>query len=152
MPQSDNATFEESLEQFRQFLANNHYPRNIVWLTADDIIITSRGVRYVRVVLPTQRECTVRRSFEAGLVQQRGVVFEAVCEEDAVTFCRAWSPRNRAEAQQLLVGTGLRLSVPTDSSKAPGRSVKSRLLWWFLKLKYARNKSLRKRLFNLVVT
>lgn len=141
-------SFEESVERFREFLRSNRYPHKIVWLKVDDLIVTGERFLYVRDIAASANEHTARKLFESCATEGRAIVFETPCQGDGVTFCNAWSPRDRSEAQRYLVGDGLKMSVKTDASRFPAKIVRNQLEWFFLRLRYSKFRWLAEQLFR----
>jgi len=63
-----DATFEDSLSRFQQFIEKQGYPREVVWIACDDLIVTGKGFFYVRV--PDVRESEFRH--ECCLSKEQG--------------------------------------------------------------------------------
>jgi len=121
-----NPTFEESLQKFQKFLENNWYPREVVWVTPDDVLIGNGPTVYVKTPIPAKSKMLARQLFEIGIAQQNGVLFDTLCQSDGMTFCYAWVPASNEEADRSLMSNGLKLAARTGSSKLPARIVPSR--------------------------
>lgn len=121
-----NSSFNEALVGFQQFLEKNRYPREVVWVRPDDVLVSSKPVIYVKVPVPGDNQQSVRKLFELGISQRKGVLFDTLCEGDGVTFSYAWVPRDESEAEQALMPEGLKMSAKTGASRMTGRVVRSR--------------------------
>ena len=80
--------------------------------------------------------------------EHSGVSFHAVCETDHRTLCTVWVPRDEDERQRAMCSkTDLKTTVPVDASRVRGREVRSRLVWWYLQLRYRGTKTNKEFLF-----
>jgi hypothetical protein len=129
-------TFEESLLKFQTFLENSGYPREVVWVTPEDVLIASGPLIYIRIPVAKGNGAFVQQLFESGIDQQKGVLFDTLCEAGGISFCYAWIPRSAQQAEEALMPNGLKLSVRTGVSKLPARTVRSRVRWSYLRLRF----------------
>jgi hypothetical protein len=143
-----SSRFDESFAKFQLFLKDHGYPTNVVWVTPNDILVSGRPEIYVKVPVPKANEQSVRQLFDLGMSQERGVLFDTICEDKDATFSYAWMPRNDAEAAESLMPKGLKLSAKTGSSRVPARAVASRLRWAYLQMKYRRQQNMKPQLFR----
>jgi hypothetical protein len=131
-----SASFEDSCASFRDLLAGNGYPHEFVWIASEDVLRGRRRLLYVKLPIPDRRDDACAR-FEAAMKEQSGVTFKAVCETDHRTLCAVWVPSNGSERQYSMCSkTDLKMSVPVGKSRVQGKEVRSRLLWWCLRLLY----------------
>ena len=129
-------TFEESLLKFQNFLENSGYPREVAWVTPEDVLIASGPLIYVRIPVAKGNVAFVRQLFESGIDQQKRVLFDTLCEAGGISFCYAWMPRSAQQAEEALMPKGLKLSVRTSVSKLPARTVRSGVRWSYLRLRF----------------
>ena len=141
-------SFDESLARYKQFLGENGYPREVVWVTPDDVLLSSSPVIFVKLPVPESNEQSVRHLFDLGISQQKGVLFDTLCEGNGVTFSYAWVPSDDSEAEEHLMPKGLKLSARTGTSRMLGRAVGSRLRWSYLQLKYRGQQNMKGQLFG----
>ncbi len=132
-----DATFEDSLSRFQQFIEKQGYPREVVWIACDDLIVTGKGFFYVRVPDVRESEIQARMLFEQGTRQQKGVLFDTICVGHRESFCYAWVPRDVDQAQRAMMSNGLKLSVKTN--KIPGIKIRSWFYWLVLRTRYWRS-------------
>jgi hypothetical protein len=145
-----NSSFDESLARFHRFLEGNGYPREIVWLTAYDVIVTSKP--FINIRVPSHdhdNERHARELFELGTTERRGVLFDTVCDGGNITYCYAWVPLDSAEAERSLMSRGLKLSVKTGPGRIRAEVVKNWLQWIILKIWYRKYRGLRDELFHI---
>jgi hypothetical protein len=141
-----SANFEDAVAKFQEFLRTSLYSGEIVWVEPDDVLLTGKRLVYVRVASQTLREKTVRKTYDEGMPQRRGVLFRTICDLGGKTCSHVWAPRSNDEAEGLLMPVGLKLSVQTD--KIRGVSVKSAIWWAYLRIRYGRKQVLREWLFR----
>jgi len=143
-----NQTFQESVTEFRRFLAENGYPQDLIWVKPDDVILTGTSLIYIRVPVPHSNEESARQLFEHGISQQMGVLFATLCEIDGAACSYVWVPKDESEAEQALMPVGLKMSVNTGESRHQGQAVRNRLYWSYLRLKYGEKQYLKEQLFQ----
>jgi hypothetical protein len=142
------SSFDESVAEYRNFLEKNGYPSHVIWVTPEDVLVSSGPVIYVRVPVSESNEKSVRQLFDLGISQERGVLFDTLCDGDGLTFSYAWVPRDGAEAEESLMPKGLKLSAKTGASRVPGRTVGSRLRWAYLQMKNRRHQRMKEQMFR----
>src|SRR2546430_17558616 len=100
MASTKSPGFDAAVARFRAFLKANNYSENIVWVMPEDILLTGKRFLYVRVPIPADNERRIRRMYDEGMTQGRGLLMGTVCrmnqrsEERRVgKECRSrWSP------------------------------------------------------------
>jgi hypothetical protein len=142
-----SSSFDESLVEFQRFLERNGYPREVIWVTPRDVLVSREPLIYVRVPVPRDNELHVRRLFDLGITQQTGVLFDTVCEGEGVTFSYAWVPCDDLEAEEALMPKGLKMSAKTGASRMTAKAVRSNMQWLYLWLKYRKEQKLKSHLF-----
>src|SRR5438034_7244207 len=50
-----------------------YYSENIVWVMPEDILLTGKRFLYVRVPIPADNERRIRRMYDEGMTQGRGL-------------------------------------------------------------------------------
>lgn len=150
MPSATLPDFDGALARFRAFLKQNNYSENIVWVMPEDIVLTGKRLLYVRVPIPAENERRIRRIYDDGVAQGRGLVMGTVCRTNQSTYSYLWFPRSAEEIPQGIWPTNgdLKLSARDDSSSPAGRPIKHRVLWTFLKLWHYKKQSLSNLLFT----
>jgi len=137
--------FDGALARFRAFLKQNNYPENVVWVMPEDILLTGKRFIYVRVPIPAENEERIRRMYDDGVTQGRGLVMGTVCRMNQSTYSYLWFPRSAGEIPQGIWPTNgdLKLSASDKSSSPAGRPIKHQMLWMLLKLWHHRKQSLK---------
>ena len=143
-----NQSFQEAVAQFRQFVAANGYPQDVVWVTPDDVILSGGAQVYVRVPTLRGNEKSARQRFETGMSRKVGVLFAILCEVEGATCSYVWVPKDESEAQEGLMPTGIKMSARTGSSRIHGEPIRNLLRWSYLHLKYRKNEKLKEQLFQ----
>jgi hypothetical protein len=131
-----SSTFEEACIRYGQFLSSNGYRRQILWVTSRDVLVTDRRLFYVRAPVPAHNLERVRELFDTAMREQSGVSFSTVCETEHATCCRVWVPADDEERQRAMCPPELKMRASTAESRIRGKEVRSRLLWWYLSLRY----------------
>jgi hypothetical protein len=136
--------FDGALARFRAFLKRNNYSENVVWVMPEDILLTGKRFLYVRVPIPAENERRIRRMYDDGVTQGRGLVMGTVCRRDHSTYCYLWFPSSAEEIPQGIWPTNgdLKLSASEKSSSPAGRPINHRTLWGLLKLWHHRKQCL----------
>jgi len=142
------SSFEEECSRFRQFLSADGYPDQIIWVTPEDVLVA--GVRrfYVKLPVPAKNLEYARELFERATRQQSGVSFSTVCETRESTCCNVWVPGDDDERQRAMCSkTDLKLSVAAAGSRAVGKEIRNRFLWWYLRLRHRKEQAGKENLF-----
>ena len=125
------ASFDEAVEQFGKFLAENDYSREISWIWPEDLLLTGRRFVYVRMPLPEESTRKAMRVYEEVVPRDLGLKMAALCEMGGVTYCYLWGmPQDHRTDPQGWPGRSLMMSARTDRITA--RRVQSRLYWKWL--------------------
>jgi hypothetical protein len=135
------STFEEACGRYVDFLARNDYPSKLLWVTSEDILFTDHRLIYVRVPVPDRNLNAVRSLFDTATKEQLGISFSTVCIMGSVTCCKAWVPADEDERQRAMCPKDLKLSAATGISLLPGKPVRSRLLWWYVRVRYRKQQA-----------
>ena len=131
-------SFEEAVSRFDDFLRQNGYSPTLLWVEPADLVLPGRRVIYVRVPVPSRNLDHARRRFVFGMTEGLGVIFGTICDLPNTTCCYAWVPKDRRQQQEHLMGSGLKISAKTESSRVPGIYVTNVIRWQLLKLRYRR--------------
>jgi len=146
----NDVSFGATVARFQEFLGQNQYSENILWLTPEDVLLSGKQSVYVRVPIPAANETKARKMYDEGVANGRGLLMSTICEMQGSTCCYVWYPRRQEEEPQGLRphDGSVKLSAKMETSRVPGKPVKSRLLWAFLKLRNRRKHNLKEFLFN----
>ena len=149
MKQND-VSFGATVARFQEFLGQNQYSENILWLTPEDLLLSGKQSVYVRVPIPAANEMKARNLYDEGVANGRGLLVSTICEMEGSTCCYVWYPRSQEEEPLGLWphDGSVKLSAKIETSRIPGRPVKSRLLWAFLKLRNRKKQNLKEFLFS----
>ena len=128
-------TFEEAVSRFEEFLRQNGYPPNLVWVEPTDLLLSGRGAIYVKLPVPAENLIRARERFGLGINKGLGILLGTICYLRDATCCYAWVPQDHEEQQRHLMCNGLKLSATTDSRRS-GRAIMSHFYWYLLKRRY----------------
>jgi hypothetical protein len=144
------ASFDATVARFQEFLGQSQYPENILWLMPEDVVPPEKRFVYVRIPISAANEMKVRKIYDEGVANGRGLLMSTVCEMENSTYCGVWYPRSQQEEPQGLWphDGSVKLSAQMDSSRVLGKPVKSRLLWALLRLRNRRKQNLKEFLFS----
>jgi len=117
-------------------LSDNGYPGALVWVTPQDILFTDRRLLYVKLPVPDSNLRHVREIYETAMKEQSGISFSTVCELEQSSCCRVWVPADEDERQRAMCPRDLKLSACVESSRLPGKAVRSGLLWQYLCIRH----------------
>lgn len=142
--------FDAAVARFRAFLELNSYCGNIVCVTPEDVLVTGKRFIYVRVPIPADNESKIRRMYDEGVTQGRGLLMGTVCSMNQSTYCYLWFPKSADETPQGIWPTDgdLKLSAGDKLSGPAGRLINHRALWTLLSLWHHNKQFLRDLLFN----
>lgn len=146
----NDASFDATVERFQDFLGQNQYPENILWLTPEDVLLSGKRSVYVRVPIPAANEMKARKMYDDGVANGRGLLMSTICEMEGSTYCCVWYPKRQEEEPPGLWPRdgSVKLSANIGTSRVPGKPVKSRLLWALLTLRNRRKQDLKEFLFS----
>jgi len=146
----NDVSFGATVARFQEFLGQNQYSENILWLTPEDVLLSGKRSVYVRIPVPPANEMKARNMYDEGVANGRGLLMSTICELDGSTCCYVWYPRHQEEEHQGLWphDGSVKLSAKMETSRVQRKPVKSRLLWAFLKLRNRRQQNLKEFLFS----
>jgi hypothetical protein len=142
----EKTNFDEAVMKFGDFLKANRFPREIVWVQPEDVLLTGKRLVHVRVYSQETREKMARKTYEEGMPRRLGVLLGTICEMGSTTCSFVWAPESKDEAARALMPVGLKLRASLD--KIRGIPVKSGLWWMYLKYRHRRKQGLREELFR----
>jgi len=120
-------SFEEAEEAFRNFLADNEAPTELLWVFREDVIPEGYGNMAIRTPLPTDNHERAKKCFELGKKRNLGVAFLAFCKLDGATCCFVQLPEDDRDAQYKSMGNRyLKLSRTTMPE---ARAISNSVLW-----------------------
>ena len=140
--------FEESLVQFRTFLSDQGYSDNILWVTAEDVLLSRKRLIYFKESVFLTNDTALRRLFDSAISEAKEILLAALCEFDDKTLCYAWVPADEAEAEYRLMPKGVKMSVPVNGGRLKAKLVRSQLKWRYLRVKYRRQQLFKDWLFS----
>jgi hypothetical protein len=135
MPPDAAPNFQQAVARFRDFLRTNNYSDDIIWVTADDVLLTGKRLAYIRIPFPADNLQKVGRTYDEGVAQGRGLLMSTLCRMYGSTCCYLWFPRAAGEVPQGVwpADGGLKLSARASVSTPICRPIRNRILWGFLK-------------------
>lgn len=136
---------EEATKRFRDFLQEQGWPTNIVWLQRDDVLPRSKGIS-IRARDYSEAFGRASQEYSAGKSKGLGVALIAHCADDQSTFASIFLPADDFEAQRALMGKGLKLSAFVD--RIPFVLVQSQFMWIMLRIRNAMRATLERQAFQ----
>src|SRR5438034_10592241 len=127
-----------------------YYSENIVWVMPEDILLTGKRFLYVRVPITADNERRIRRMYDEGMTQGRGLLMGTVCRMNQSTYCYVWFPKSAEEIPQGIwpKDGDLKLSAREKSSSPAARPINHRVLWMLLKLWHHKKQHMKDLLFS----
>lgn len=140
-----DSNFDEVVAQFQKLLEHEKYSSNIVWVMPEDALLSGERFIYVRLPIPGTNEVKARKIFQEGMANGRGLLISTLCELRDSTCCYLWYPKSKEDEPQGLwpQDGSVKLSVKIEMSRVPGKVIKSRLLWAFIKFRVRRKQGLK---------
>lgn len=130
--------FEEAERRLSAFLARNGYPSHVCWVTRRDVLVDDSGVLLIKKSETAAEEQS--RLYGSGVTSGLGVALVAVCATSTSTYANVFAPKDVLDAQEHLLGAGLKLSCPV--TRHPVRVIENRLAWYFYSLRHHRRSKL----------
>lgn len=127
-PPDTPGSLEAAEKRFGDFLAKHGHPREICWVTPDDVIRYANQYS-VRWLLDKGR-AQAELQYAAGIRKGLGIELRALTFTPTETIATIYIPTDEEEAQYHLMPFGLKCSFPVEKTSV--RIVKSRLKWFFL--------------------
>lgn len=136
-------TFDEAVTRFQGFLADSGYPRKIVWVEPQDVLLTETKRIYVWAPVSPDREKRARQMFEAVIKLNCGLRMATLGEGAEATYCYLWGwPADHEKEPNLWPRQGVSMSVLQTESRRSAEPVRNRLRWiwlsWRLRAKQGR--------------
>ena len=135
-------SFEESLEQFRNWLSEIGCSDNVHWVFNEDVTLY-RGRYWIRTPLPTLNAELAKKQYTIGIERCLGLKLCCLCrcEEDShlgpCSACYVFVPDDEQHSEQSLSGPeSLAFCGPaTEPSPMarPGRTTANGFVWWYLR-------------------
>lgn len=140
-------SFDEAVQRFQEFLAQNGRPRKVMWLAAGDITLSGSLVVYVRLPNLATGEEDARRAFELGMRQGTGVLIKGLWEIGDAMCSHIWAPCDAKEAELALMPRGAKLSIPGECVLMP-KVVTNRAWWHYLHIRHRGKQELKDQVFE----
>ena len=83
-------SFEESLVEFRKFLSDQGYPADIIWVAAEDVLLSRKRFIYFNASAFLNNDAAVRKLFDLRTAEANGILLAALCKFEDKTLCYAW--------------------------------------------------------------
>jgi hypothetical protein len=141
-------TFEEAVSRFQEFLHQNGWSTNLVWVEPTDLLLSGRGAMYVKLPVPAENLIHARERFTSGMSNGLGILFDTICELKNATCCYVWAPKDQTEQGYHLMGRGLKLTVLADRARRTGKPVVRQLYWRLLQRRHKKYSSMIRDLFG----
>lgn len=143
-------SFDDAVATFREFLQKTGFPKEIVWLSAEDAVLVPGRVLYLKPQAHEVGVALARERYETGMARKLGVLFAALCKLGDATCCFVWVPSDADEAQRSLMpkSGGLKLRVPNEEFRLSIKRIRNSLYWKILQARHRDESKLRDFLFS----
>ena len=122
--------FENALESFRRFLAEQGHPTDVFWVFREDIWKRSRSSVTLRFPSQTENLGLARKVFEEG--REKGLIdIHAIAAAGDKVAATVWFPKFKEEEIQGWDG-GMKLSI---AKPLPSGEIVGQIRWQLLSLK-----------------
>lgn len=148
MPADSN--FGETVARFQKLLEHEGYPGRVVWVMPENVFLSGERLIYVHLPIPNTNDVKARQIFEEAMANGRGLLMSTLCELEDSTCCYLWYPKSRADEPraQWPEDGRVKLSVKTNEARMPGKLIKGRLHWVFVKFRLREKQGLKHLLFD----
>jgi len=148
MSMPEPKTFADAVSRLEEFLRQNSFSVNLIWVEPANLILSGRRSIYVKVPVPSGNLERARDRFAMGMGEGLGIALGTICELPDATCSYAWVPKDRKEQQEHLMGPGLKVSAAKGSPRISGIRVTNPIHWQLLKLRHRKRAGLRQHLFG----
>jgi hypothetical protein len=96
----NDASFGATVARFQEFLGQNQYPENILWLMPGDVLLSGKRFVYVRIPISAANEMKVREIYDEGVANGRGLCPQSVkwkAQRVAMSGIREVSKKSRRD-------------------------------------------------------
>jgi hypothetical protein len=132
--------FDDAVAKYAEFLKQCGCPQRIIWVAPKDVLFTGSSLIYIKLSVPESNAAAARKEYEAGIASTLGVEFRTLCGLHGATCCFVWFPRDREEAQRMMLPAdgGLKMSAKSDLANITSRGVRNWLVWELLKRRHGK--------------
>jgi hypothetical protein len=136
--------FDDAVAKYVDFLKQCGCPPRIIWVAPKDVLFTGSSLIYIRLSVPESNVAAARKEYEAGITSTLGVEFRSLCELNGATCCFVWFPRDREEAQRMMMPAdgSLKMSAQSDHSHIRSKGIRNGLVWELLKRQHGKKGAL----------
>jgi len=125
-------SFDEALEQFREFLSSQGLSNVLVWVFREEIICQRERI-FIKTPVPAKNEALAKACYELGQKRNFGVNIHAFCLLESRPCCYVVLPEDGVDAERMLIPrASVKYSVVTDLIKA--EPVSNPVKWHALRL------------------
>jgi hypothetical protein len=125
-------SLREASEAFGEFLRNNNYPEELLWVGEADVLWDRRQL-WLRPAKGTSDIACER--YADGIKRRLGMALHAFSSIEGITITTIFVPEDEDVAQRFLIlPNGLKFSAATN--RLPARPVSSSLKWLLLSARY----------------
>jgi hypothetical protein len=122
--------FDLAVTQFKEFLATEGKPTEILWVFREDVTSFKRML-WFKAPIRHENESSARILYAQGLERGLGVNLHQIGEYANNSLCYIWIPADEVDMSQAMMGNGLKLSILQSSFDL--RPVPGNLNWKWLK-------------------
>ena len=128
-------SFNEAIEQFREFAKSQALPSDLMFLRPDDVVVSGE---YATIQRPPEKARLeeARAAYEDAVRRRWGVEIAGVIACSPLLGCYVYAPASDQESIERLMPDGLKLSVRTPLIKGV---FGGRLLWGLLRWRERRH-------------
>lgn len=128
-----DTSFDEALDDFRQFILSQKLPAQLIWIFSEDVIFQNEHI-FIKTPVFGENALFARKCYELGQKRNFGVSLQGFCLFESQLCCYIYLPEDEVDAQYSLMSKEtLKYSVRTNLIEA--QPVSNILEWMMLNLK-----------------
>ena len=125
--------FDESLDDFREFLFGQGLSTDLIWLFSEDVIFQDEAV-FIKTPHSITNEDRAKDCYELGQKRNFGISLQAFCSFQSQLCCYIYLPEDDLDAQySLMSNEAVKYSVWNNLKEA--QSISSVVKWKIMRLR-----------------
>ncbi|MFN0139740.1 MAG: hypothetical protein ACKVQW_06600 [Pyrinomonadaceae bacterium] len=113
-----DTSFDEALDDFKEFLSGQGLPTELVWVFREDVICQRERV-IIKTPVPAENEALAKACYELGQQRNFGINLHAFCLLESRPCCYIVLPEDGIDAEHMLIPkVAVKYSVLSNLTKA----------------------------------
>jgi hypothetical protein len=127
-----NTSFDEALDNFREFLLSQGLSTNVIWMFCEDVIFQSDHI-FVKTPVSIENELRAEDCYKLGQKRNFGIALQAFCLFESKICCYIYLPEDDIDAQYSLMSNEV-LKYGVRANLKDAEPTSSLLKWKVMKL------------------